>query len=1598
MVAARMQAGRIASATGAITDIGPSRGRRRVWSRAGRAHVEVRGLAGHGPEHRRMTQDVTAALTRLKGVRWAEVNAVTAHVFIAFDEDDIDVDGLVDAVEAVEEAHGTREDTFSWSHPPHPADDTAIASLAVALAADVLGIVSATTGRLARLGAPPRGLRAPIAIIETQPRLRSALGARLGPVGADLLLAVGNAAAHGLTEGAGPLAVDALSRLLQLGELRSRRDVWEQKELELHSTGHPLPAETGERKPRPVPLPQGPIETVADRISAASFLGASGILAWTRDPALAADVLLATVPKAARLGREGFAAAAGMELARRGVIPLDNTVLRRLDRVSAVVIDSAVLCSPRRRILAAESAGRDLSSAEVWQYAEQVLAGQSPAAPAGNRKSAQGGWRLRRVRGAGDGSRSRPASANMDLVDSGGRGRGRVRVGLELDPLADALVEAARDAADLLLLTEHDSVTEFAALADEIVAMDLPLAQRVRMLQAAGHGVLAVSASDDEALAAADVGVGVLSGTGAVPWSADLICGQGLGEAWRVLRAIPAARRASHRAARLALGGSALGGLLVAVGAGAVRSRGGLTPVHSAALVALLAGAASARAAARQPDPEPLRRGAWHAMTAADVAARLWEARTPRWDGGPDGAATGGDAAGRGADGAGGICGRAALAPAAGLRVVSSAFSRSVRGGFELTGLVRDELRDPLTPVLAFGAVASAVVGSTVDAALVASVMTGNALISGAERMRAERALRRLLLEERVVARRPRWTPPPVATIAPPHVTARGADATSAAGLFTGLAQAPVDTVPASALRAGDVIMLRPSDVVPADARLLLADDLEIDESTLTGESVPVTKTPAPTPGASLAERTCMVYEGSSVLAGTGYAVVTATGRATEAGRAANTASRAAPPAGIQARLAELTRIALPATGLGGLAVAGLGLIRGVPLRQAVASGIAVGVAAVPEGLPLVATVSELAAARRLSRRGVLVRSARALEALGRVDTVCFDKTGTLTAGRLAVAGLALPGSDIAFDSPLGRHLLRVAARASPRADGEATPALTHATDRAVVAAARVHAGPDRTWRLVDELSFETSRGYAASLGTDAGGSRLAVKGAPEVLLVRCTSIRTTSRVAGGGAQAPAGGSGDAAGSAVVPMTPARLRAARALVHELAADGLRVLAVAEADRSGLPERLGVDPGGRPPEVPRLAGPAERRSVASRLGVASGPGPVADLVGGLTLTGFLAIADTPRPEAAPAIKRLSQAGLRITMITGDHPATAAAIARQVGIPQPDLVLVGTEISKLAEAERTARIAASTVFARVSPEQKVQIIQSLQRAGHVVAMTGDGTNDAAAIRLADVGIGVSSRGSTSARSSADLVLTQSDMSRIVDALVEGRALWASVRDAVSILLGGNAGEVAFTLIGTALTGRAPLNTRQLLLVNLLTDMFPALAVALSPALPNGAAGNGSEALAASGPVGSFLGAGLARNISIRGGATALGGFAAWQAGRMTGRRKRADTMGLAAVVLTQLGQTLLTNWRSPVVIATSGASAAALAGIVETPGVSQFFGCTPLGPVAWTMAAGSAAGATLAAAVAPRLILDRVSAHQAHPVVSLPGGDAAGESPH
>ena len=613
-------------------------------------------------------------------------------------------------------------------------------------------------------------------------------------------------------------------------------------------------------------------------------------------------------------------------------------------------------------------------------------------------------------------------------------------------------------------------------------------------------------------------------------------------------------------------------------------------------------------------------------------------------------------------------------------------------------------------------------------------------------------------------------------------------------------------------------------------------------------------------------------------------------------------------------------------------------MLRRAPLRQAVADGVAIAVAAVPEGLPLVATLAQLAAAQRLSRRGVLVRAPRTIEALGRVETICFDKTGTLTENRLRVVRAVPAGADPAgplpgADDPVAADVLRAAARACPRPqDGQGH---AHATDEAILGAASKSLGPhDPEWTTLAEVPFESSRGFAAAIGTEqsnlAEAPTLMLKGAPEEILPRCRFADPE----------------------------ADRKHAESMVRTLAEQGLRVLAVAQRGWEDDPTD-------------------EEETDADSVDAAAQD---------LALIGYVGLADTARPSAQPLIEALHQAGRQVVLITGDHPVTARAIARQLGLPADVQVITGAEFAALDEEACTRLAADVQVFARVSPEQKVQVVASLQRCGRVTAMVGDGANDAAAIRMADVGIGVSGRGSSAARSAADLVLTEDDLSALLDALVEGRSMWSAVRDALTILVGGNIGEVIFTILGTAFgTGRAPVGTRQLLLVNLLTDMFPALAVAVTPQIPEPeedpdqteeeaqAARREYQRAVLSEPTPS-LDAPLMRQIVTRGAVTAAGATAAWAVGRYTpGSLRRTSTMGLTALVSTQLAQTLLTRRHSPLVVATALGSAAVLVAIVQTPGVSHFFGCTPLGPFAWTSVAAATATATAVSVIAPNWLL-------------------------
>ncbi|HEX3828676.1 MAG TPA: cation-translocating P-type ATPase [Sporichthyaceae bacterium] len=1484
---------------------------RSVWT-------EVRGLDGRSAAE--LVEKLQSSLTETAGVRWWQINASAGRLTAGWAGDSYSVEELLDVVEQVEDGCGTSEQ--GWSrHTCLPADPELLSAARLALGVDLLGLaLTVWTRPVPRVPA----LRLPNALVagmDSHPRLRRLVEGRLGPARADLLLGTSKAATQVLAGDLAGLLVDAGQRACAVAEFTAARACWARWIDGLDPSDGGTVIERLAEQPRPCPLPAGPVESLADRVGVASLAGTAASVLAGRGAQGAADALLAGIPKAARVARECFAAGLSARLARQGVLTLDCGTWRRLDRVTTVVVDTEVLRGAAPMVVDATPTAPGWDTADVWSAGQRLISGPD--------RSAAQGWR--------------------DVVRDGAP-VGRILVGREPALRADALLAAARRAGLRVVLAGQLTADELRARAAEELPPGTSISAAVHRLQAAGHGVAVISSAAHRALGAADVGIGLapLDGSPQIPWTADVVCPD-LATVEQIVAATTAARRVSERGRTLAVSASALAGLLVLAGTRRSGWRRALGPVNAAGLMGIVTGLQGARRAARPPAQVQVPLLPWHALEPDEVRRRLGpQAAAPN---GPASACPAapsvthirGDRTGSDAPAAQSWVARVGVA-----RPVPPVARRVVRdAGWWLVHL-REELSDPLTPVLTVGAAASAVLGAPTDAVLVGAVMGVNAVVATAQRRRAERAMQELRKQATVSARvltstgdsstgNPSTGNPSNGNLRGlPHASTAldgygGPDESEdPAHLLAAIDDAAAEAVLVAAdrLRVGDLIGLRAGEVVPADARLITVDGLELDESGLTGESITVGKQVAATPGAPVAERACMVFEGTVVVAGSGTAVVVAVGAATQAGRAMAAVPAGVGAGGVQAQLRSLTDRALPLTLGGGALVTALGLLRARPLRAAVADGVAVAVAAVPEGLPLVATVAQAAAALRLSRRGVLVRSSRAVEALGRIDTICFDKTGTLTEGVPELVELADLqrhwSADSTPDTPAARELLRAAARACPA--GDDGPVL-HATDRAVLAAARNLPGPAQAWDPVDELPFQSNRGYAAALGQTDSELRLIVKGAPEVLLARCTRVCILD---------------SEPGAPTDPFTDADRDAALRTVQRLAAGGLRVLVVTRRDLDARPVDLET------------------------------------AVESLTLLGFLGLADTARPATRPVLRELARNGIDVRMVTGDHPVTARAVAQQLGIT--GTVVTGAQLDALDETARTELIANSTVFARVSPEHKVRIVAALQRTGRVVGMAGDGSNDAAAIRLADVGIGLRAHGSAAARDSADLVLTEPDLTLLLEAMVEGRRMWQQVRDAVGILIGGNAGEVAFTILGTAWAGHAPVSARQFLLVNLLTDMFPAMAVAVSHprGRPTGtagfhldeAAGLGEELQGAPAP---DLGPQLRKAIVVRGAATASGALGAWWTGRVTGPPRRAATMGLVALVGTQLGQTLIVGRRSPLVWTTVVGSGVALVAIVQTPGVSHFFGCTPLDPAAWAAVVATATTATAASVIAPRIMV-------------------------
>ena len=604
-----------------------------------------------------------------------------------------------------------------------------------------------------------------------------------------------------------------------------------------------------------------------------------------------------------------------------------------------------------------------------------------------------------------------------------------------------------------------------------------------------------------------------------------------------------------------------------------------------------------------------------------------------------------------------------------------------------------------------------------------------------------------------------------------------------------------MQVVPAEELVPGDVVVLEGGDVITADLRLVEASKLQADESALTGESVPVDKQTAPVDEeAPLAERASMLYKGTSITRGSGLGVVVETGMRTELGAISDlveTAESEATP--LEERLTELGRKLIGVTMLVIVAVTISGVVSGNEWVLMIETGLALAVAAIPEGLPIVATIALARGMRRMAKRNALVRRLASVETLGATGVICTDKTGTLTENQMTVDRWAFSDDAVALEEDAFR---REGAPVDPTEDGRLRDALavgvlctgasydpdtdTATGDPMEVALLRAGAAAGLTREAleaehprIDEEAFDADVKMMATVHDAGEKVHVAVKGAPEAVWEAATHEATAD------GPRPL----DAAG-----------RARWAERNEaLAKEGLRVLALAQKT---------VDT----PDAP----PYEN----------------------LTLLALVALYDPPREDVSAAIEQCRAAGIDVVMITGDQPVTARGIGRAVGLVDHDdaPVVHGGDlrpVDELTEEERHQRLA-TRLFARASPKQKLDLVELHQAAGRTVAMTGDGVNDAPALKKADIGIAMGRRGTQVAREAADMVLQDDAFSTIVAAVEQGRVIFRNIRRFVYFLMSCNVGEVAVVGLATALGTALPILPLQILFLNLVTDVFPALAL--------------------------------------------------------------------------------------------------------------------------------------------------------------------------
>ena len=583
--------------------------------------------------------------------------------------------------------------------------------------------------------------------------------------------------------------------------------------------------------------------------------------------------------------------------------------------------------------------------------------------------------------------------------------------------------------------------------------------------------------------------------------------------------------------------------------------------------------------------------------------------------------------------------------------------------------------------------------------------------------------------------------------------------------------------IDASEVVPGDILLLSAGGRIAADARLLTAVGVTTQESALTGEAMPCEKDADAVCGedCASADRRNMLFASTVMLTGHGTAVVCETGMHTQIGRIAGMLDeQQAPQTPLQQKLKKVGRV----LGLGALAICAmiflLGVRHNVPPLNSFLLAISLAVAAIPEGLPAIVTVVLSLGVQRMAKRGAILTRLPAVETLGAATVICSDKTGTLTQNRMTVTKV-LSADNRADTGDVLRYAALCSNAAAPggrhdrTASGDPTEAalVRAAADVADLKALR------KAFPRIAELPFDSTRKRMSTLHKTENGFLQITKGAPDLLLPLCRSIRTQD-----------GG---------IPLQTERREALQKQNRALAEQALRVLAVAYR-------------------------PAQDGTIREQ---------------DLTFLGFVGLSDPPRPESADAVAQCRQAGITPVMITGDHAVTAKSVAVRVGIcREDDPVLSGPQLDRADDAELARQVKRCRVFARVTPEHKVRIVRALQSQGEIVAMTGDGVNDAPALKSADIGCAMGRSGTDVAKGAADMILTDDNFATIVRAVAEGRGIYDNIRKAVHFLLSSNVGEILVVFASSVLRLPAPLLPIQLLWVNLVTDSLPALALGTEP----------------------------------------------------------------------------------------------------------------------------------------------------------------------